>query len=81
MRKKEYAARGRYVPFVTWTEQSCPSYYTQLEVAAGALLVGARVGFNPGELLDFLLGWTTLDIYGDDVREQPESESLLKPES
>lgn len=41
-------------------------YYTQLEVFAG-LVYGVRVGFNPGELIDFLLGWTTLDIYNDDL--------------
>ena len=26
-----------------------------------------RFGFNPGELLDFILGWFTIDIYGDDL--------------
>ncbi len=26
-----------------------------------------RLGFNPGELLDFLLGWFTIDIYNDDI--------------
>jgi len=41
-------------------------YYTQIEVVAGAL-GGLRVGFNPGELVDLLLGWTTLDIYNDDL--------------
>ncbi|HBF33348.1 TPA: hypothetical protein DDW35_02165 [Candidatus Sumerlaeota bacterium] len=40
-------------------------YYTRLEVCGG--FIGTlRVGINPGELLDFLLGWTTLDIYQDD---------------
>jgi len=42
------------------------SYYTQIDAFAGAL-GGLRVGFNPGELVDFLLGWTTLDIYNDDL--------------
>jgi len=40
-------------------------YYSQIEVAAGILLT-VRVGVNPGEFLDFLLGWTGIDIYGDD---------------
>jgi hypothetical protein len=70
-RKKEYIAYGLYVPFVTWTRDACPSYYTQIEVAA-AVGVGFRLGFNPGELLDFVLGWTTLDIYGDDISLQEE---------
>jgi hypothetical protein len=41
-------------------------YYTQIELAAG-LLGTARLGLNPGELLDFVLGWTTLDIFSDDI--------------
>lgn len=41
-------------------------YYTQIELAGG--LVGTlRLGFNPGELLDFILGWTTIDMYHDDL--------------
>ncbi len=31
----------------------------------GGLTLG--LGFNPGELLDFILGWTTLDIFKDDI--------------
>lgn len=41
-------------------------FYTQIDIAV-ALGFGGRVGFNPGELLDFILGWTTIDIYGDDL--------------
>jgi len=41
-------------------------YYTQFEVCLGCLR-GIRLGVNPGELLDFLLGWTTLDIFSDDL--------------
>lgn len=41
-------------------------YYTQIE---GCLALGLsiRLGFNPGELLDFILGWTTIDIFSDDI--------------
>ena len=43
-----------------------PSYFTQIEVVAG--LGGTiRLGFNPGELLDFILGWVTIDIFNDDL--------------
>jgi len=44
-------------------------YWTQIEAAIG---VGGtiRLGVNPGELIDFLLGWTTLDIFGDDIEER-----------
>jgi hypothetical protein len=30
-------------------------------------LQNVRCGFNPGELLDFILGWTTIDIFKDDI--------------
>jgi hypothetical protein len=41
-------------------------YLTQIEVTA-ACLGGVRAGFNPGELIDFILGWTTLDLFNDDI--------------
>ena len=54
------------------------SYYTQIEAEVG--LVGSvRIGFNPGELLDFLLGWTTLDVFGDDIGTGPVSDRQLPP--
>lgn len=41
-------------------------YLTQVEVQASVVL-GLRVGINIGELLDFVLGWATIDIYNDDI--------------
>lgn len=38
----------------------------QIEAAVGLGLV-FRVGINVGELVDFILGWTTIDIFGDDI--------------
>ncbi len=38
-----------------------------LEASVYAGIVCARVGFSPGEFLDFLLGWFGLDIAGDDT--------------
>lgn len=49
------------------------NYFTQIE-AVGGLLWTFRLGFNPGELLDFLLGWTTIDIYRDDIEEKKSKE-------
>jgi hypothetical protein len=46
-----------------------PSFYTQLEVIA-AVGGGVRLGFNPGELLDFILGWATIDIFNDDLKRE-----------
>ncbi len=73
-RSKDYYAGG--VVFLP-ARPGCYSYYTQVEVIAG---IGGslRLGFNPGELLDFLLGWTTLDIYGDDLAARREREERLK---
>ncbi len=41
-------------------------YYTQIEAVAG-VGGGVRLGFNPGELLDFLFGLLGADVFGDDV--------------
>ncbi len=47
-----------------------PSYaplyrYTALEISIGAYF-GIRLGINFGELVDFILGWTTYDFMDDD---------------
>jgi len=51
------------------------SYFTDIQVVVGAG-PSVRLGFNPGELVDFILGWTGVDIYDDDVdaenAEQPD---------
>jgi hypothetical protein len=76
---KGYEATSHTVPFVTTElfksdllgpEKARPTglhpYWTQIEMQAG-FLVMFRLGFNPGELLDFLLGWAKIDIYKDDL--------------
>ena len=68
--KNLYPDRGPpgWIPF--WNPPSDrnpnPARWTQIEVAAG-LLGGVRLGFNPGELLDFVLGFFGIDIYNDDL--------------
>jgi hypothetical protein len=47
-------------PFIAWP------YFTDIQVVVGAG-PSVRLGFNPGELVDFILGWTGVDIYNDDV--------------
>jgi hypothetical protein len=42
-------------------------FYTQVEVAVG-LGVSIRGGVNPGDLLDFLLGFFGFDLYNDDIK-------------
>lgn len=65
VRCKSYEAVSP-IPFVSLS--SSPAYYTQIDFVLAAI-GSLRLGFNPGELLDFFLGWTTLDIYGDDLDE------------
>ena len=40
-------------------------FYTQVEATVGAVF-SLRLGVNPGECLDAVLGFTTLDLFGDD---------------
>lgn len=47
--------------------EKSPASWTRLGAAAGLFIVGVRVEFNPGELLDFLLGIFAIDIYSDDA--------------
>ena len=74
--------RRKYVeahsPFPCVAIGSTAAYYTQIEVAAGLLLT-VRLGFNPGELLDFILGWMKIDIYHDDL-EYMKSQGWRPPE-
>jgi hypothetical protein len=42
------------------------SYFTKVEVSVG-FLASVKVAMNPGEILDFLLGFVGLDIYSDDL--------------
>lgn len=44
------------------------AFYTHVECVAGAV-VSVRLGVNPGELADLLLGFTGLDVMGDDEEE------------
>lgn len=59
-----------YSPFPLLAIADRPPYYSQVEAVAG-LGLSLRLGLNPGELLDFLLGWGGLDLYGDDARRLP----------
>lgn len=63
-RRKNFDVLHAIVPIHTDHWPSAP-YYTQIEISGGALL-SVHVGFNPGELLDFVLGWVGIDIYRDD---------------
>ena len=51
------------------------AYYSEFEIVLG-IYYTIRLGFNPGEALDFLLGWTTIDIYGDDIGSKETKEKI-----
>jgi len=55
-----------YSPFPGIAIGTPATFYTQIELAGGLGLT-LRLGFNAGELLDFILGWSTLDILNDDI--------------
>jgi hypothetical protein len=48
--------------------------YLDIEVGIFAAGVACHIGFSPIEFLDFLLGWTTLDIAGDDYKPETDEE-------
>jgi hypothetical protein len=52
----------------------------QIEATVG-LGAGVRAGFNPAELVDFILGWTTLDICKDDRSDRNRQEPIQPKES
>jgi len=61
------------VPESRGTGRQALPYYSQCEITVG-MLASFRLGFNPGELLDFILGWTTIDIYNDDLEKRKKIE-------
>ena len=73
-RRKDYFAASRGLPFVIdhcgGANDSAAGrihYFSQAEVLVG-LGVTLRFGVNPGELLDFVLGWFTVDLLRDDAK-------------
>jgi hypothetical protein len=44
-----------------------------VEIGAQLFYVCFDIGFNPVEFVDFLLGWSTLDISGDDAYNRPQA--------
>lgn len=60
---------GVLAPLDLFSDNRGWTYYTNFEASVG-LGPSVRLGFNPGELLDFLLGWFGVDIAGDDKREK-----------
>ena len=44
-------------------------YYTDIRVTVGCG-PAVTLGFNPGELLDFMLGWFGIDVYKDDLERE-----------
>ena len=58
-----------------------PLQFWNLEVGVMALFLGAEVGVNPAEFVDFLLGIFGLDIAGDDEEDARSRRRLWVPSS
>lgn len=54
------------------------SYHSQIELNL-ALAGSLRLGLNPGEFADFLLGWFRVDIYRDDLWDVPPAQARETP--
>ena len=65
-----WQGNGHFVPFFDVPSghhgKGCPSQLTQMDIAIG-VGISIRLGINPLELVDFILGFVGLDIYDDDV--------------
>lgn len=68
---------GPLVPAPPRVRPYALSYYTQAEVAAG-LFGSLRLGVDPGEAIDFLLGWTGVDFMKDDLHMKPFREAARR---
>ena len=78
-----YLDTGELLPFLDlpWDDDAechplIDPQWTQIDLSVG-LIASARVGFNPGELLDFLMGLVGLDLYGDDLAGSKENWEAL----
>jgi hypothetical protein len=75
---------GFWLPFERYKVGSCElkqsAFNSTTDLQAGLTLgvVSARVGVNPLEIVDFLLGFVGLDIAGDDEREPVETARLVR---
>jgi hypothetical protein len=81
VREKLYSAVGGAVikevcPNAPQRSEGLSYYQTQIEVVVG-LLGSLRIGVNPGELADFLLGWFGVDIFHDDIGRLPQNDQNI----
>ena len=67
------------------TEEGLQPWYADKErgateiVLSFFLLAGFEVGIDPGQILDFLVGWAGVDVYGDDkAARKPRSSSTAE---
>jgi len=80
-RGKEINTFNVIVPVMIVEPQSSqlnPEYFFQVEALIG-LGPTVRLGLNCAELLDFIIGWTTIDIFNDDLGQRTPQERIEHP--
>ncbi len=62
-------------------EPETPLIREKFFIEVGATLIAGSfdIGFNPLEFIDFLLGWATVDMTGDDVKVEKKTPDLPPP--
>ena len=73
--RKDNLKRKMNFPFIYEDLPACQWYQIEAVIALGP---SVRLGFNPGELVDFLLGFATIDIFDDDLAAKARQESAEK---
>jgi len=64
-RHKSIRSHGMGPVTVDGDKRNC-GFYTQVEGTVG-VIISLRLGVNPGELVDAILGLAAVDLFGDDV--------------
>ncbi|UDQ98290.1 hypothetical protein AAEX28_15080 [Lentisphaerota bacterium WC36G] len=76
-RNKNYTSFNLGLSYAQPTNQSALNYYSEFGAGFGTPVGGFYLGFNPGELLDWSLGYFGIDIYDDDIGLPPTFEEDL----
>ncbi len=71
LRHKRVSSQGMGVFATIDDDPRNDGFYSQVECTAG-LIFSVKLGINPGELADFLLGFAGIDLFADDLKTEGE---------